>query len=311
MAVSLAQSALYTQNKLHKGIVEVLIKESPILARLPFAEIVGNALAINREDPDAPPSVEWRAVNGTWTENTGDIAQVTAALKILGGDADVDNFLKKTRSNVNDLMATQVKMKTKQMAHEFEDCFVYGAASGTNQFDGLHTLLATLTGQQIHAGSVATGGPLTTGLMDELFDVIVGGPPDLILMNKKIRRRLSAYLRTVGSYRTERDDWGKYWTMWQDVPILTSDFLVQTETISSSAYAAKTGGACSSIFAVRFGEGDGLIGIENGGITTEVWEKLEVKDASRTRIKWYVGTALYSPLAIARIDGVTDAAVSA
>jgi hypothetical protein len=87
--------------------------------------------------------------------------------------------------------------------------------------------------------------------------------------------------------------------------------MTQTETISGNAYATKAGGACSSIFAVRFGEGDGLIGIENGGIDTEVWEKLEAKDASRTRIKWYVGTALYSPLSIARIDGVTDAAVSA
>jgi hypothetical protein len=309
MALTLTQAEYYSQNKLVKGIVDTIVKESPILARLPFADLVGNALAINRESTQ--PTVSWRPVNGTWTESTGEVSQVTFALKILGGDADVDNFLKKTRSNVNDLMAVQVKMKAKAMAHEFEDCFVYGTASGTNEFDGLHTLMASLTGQMLHAGSSSTGAALTTALMDQLIDLIPGGKPDLILMNKTVRRRLSAYLRTVGSYTTSRDDWGNQWVMWQEVPILTSDWLVQTETISTSAYAAKTGGACSSVFAIRFGEGDGLIGIQNGGINTEVWEKLETKDASRTRMKWYAGLALYSPISIARIDGVTDAAVTA
>jgi len=310
MAVTLTQSAYYTQNKLHKGIVDQLIKESPVLARIPFIDIVGNALAINREDPDNPPSVNWRQVNGVWTESTGDIAQVPFSLKILGGDADVDNFLQRTRSNVNDIMATQVKMKTKQMAHEFEDCFVYGVASGSNEFDGLHALMAA--GQMVHAGTTATGAALTTILLDQLVDLVLGGKPDMILMNRNIRRRLSVYLRTVGSYQTARDDYGRQWMVWgDDIPILTSDWLLQTETIDSDAYALPTTGACSSIFAIRFGEGDGLCGIQNGGIETEVFDKLETKDAMRTRIKWYLGMALYSPKAIARIDGVTDAAMSA
>jgi hypothetical protein len=52
------------------------------------------------------------------------------------------------------------------------------------------------------------------------------------------------------------------------------------------------------------------VGIQNGGIQTQVWDSLETKDASRTRIKWYVGTALFSTKAIARIDGITDATVT-
>jgi len=308
MAVTLTQSALYTQNKLYKGIVDTLIYESPILGRLPFETMVGNALAINREDGTAPPSVAWRQVNGVWTESTGDITQVPFTLKILGGDADVDNFLQRTRSDVTGLMATQVKLKSKAMAREFEDCFIYGVAAGSNQFDGLHTLIPSA--QQIHLGTSTTGAPLTLDVLDQLVDVIRGGKPDMILMNRNVRRRLTAKLRSVGSYTTERDAYGNWWVMWNEIPILISDYIVQTEAIDSNVYLSKLNGATSSVFAVRFGEGDGMVGIQNGGIETQVWEKLETKDASRTRIRWYVGVALYTVQAVACIDGVTDAAMA-
>jgi len=98
--------------------------------------------------------------------------------------------------------------------------------------------------------------------------------------------------------------------MWNEIPILISDYIVQTEAIDSNDYLSKLNGATSSVFAVRFGEGDGMVGIQNGGIETQVWEKLETKDASRTRIRWYVGVALYTVQAVACIDGVTDAAMA-
>ena len=56
----------------------------------------------------------------------------------------------------------------------------------------------------------------------------------------------------------------------------------------------------------RFGEGDGLCGIQNGGTQTEFWERLEEKDAQRTRIKWYCGLALKATKSLAAIRGVTN-----
>jgi len=311
MAVTLAQSAVLSKDTMVKGIVQELIKAEPVFAKLPFQEIVGNALAFNREDVNNMGSVEWRSINGTWTENTAGFTPVTYGLKILGGDADVDNFILKTRSNISDQMAVQVKIKSKVMAHQFADTLVYGVSTNSNEFDGFHQMLAALSSQHVHAGSGAAGGPLSTNLLDQLVDLVTAGDVDFILMNKAIRRRLSQYLRTVGSFQTERNEFGNYWVMWNEIPILATDFLTQTETISGDAFAAKTGGATSSVFAVHLGEGTGVCGIQNGGIETEVWEKLETKDASRTRIKWYPGLALYATKAIARIDGVTDAPVTA
>ncbi len=310
MALTLLEASALSQDKLVKGIVEELIKESPLMARYPFVTLNGNALAINREDVDNMGSVGFHPVGGVWTESSASFSQVTFALKVLGGDCDVDNLLQASMSNINDQMAAQVKVKTKLMAHEFEDCAIYGDDSASNQFDGLHVLVAS--GMQVHAGSGSTGAALTLAKLDELVDLVVGGKPDLLLMNKNIRRRLTAYLRTVGSYTTGRDEFGRTWAMWgDDIPIISTDWITQTETISDGAYSAKTGGNTSSIFAIRFGEGDGLCGIQNGSIQTEYWDKLEQKDASRTRIKWYVGQALYSTTAVARLDGITDEAMSA
>jgi len=304
MALTLSESAKLSQNNLIRGIVEELIKASPLIARYPFEELVGNALAINREDSDNMGSVSFRPVDGIWTESTAKFTQVTFPLKVLGGDADVPNLIQASRSNLNDQMAAQVKVKTKLMAHEFDHEAIYGVAASTNGFDGLHTLVASA--MQVHAGSSSTGAKLTEALLDQLVDLIPDGPPDILLMNKNIRRRLAQHLRLKGSYATARDDYGRMNMVWGDIPIIVTDWLTQTETIASDAYSAETGGATSSIFAIRFGSGDGLVGIQNGGIQTEYWDKLESKDASRVRIKWYVSQALYSTKALARLDGLTD-----
>lgn len=310
MAVTLAQAKNLSQDKLVKGIVEELIKESPLLARYPFINIQGNSLAVNREDPSNMGSVAWHPVGGIWTESSASFTQESFVLKKLGGDCDVDNLIQRSMSNINDQMAAQIKVKTKLMAHEFEQVAIYGDSEKAPEFDGFHRLVAS--NMQVHmVDSGTTGAALTLEKLDELVDKVVGGKPDILLMNKNIRRRLTAKLRLIGSYQTERDEFGRTWAMWgDDIPIIATDWITQTESLSDGGYSGKTGGNTSSIFAIRFGEGDGLVGIQNGSIETEYWDKLESKDASRVRIKWYVAHALYSTTALARLDGITDAAMA-
>lgn len=310
MSLTTAQAAYYSQNKLAKGVAETLIKESAILNKLPFMNVVGNAYAVNMEDEDALGSVSFRAPNSTWTESTGDIEQVTFALKILGEDADVDTFLRSTSSSETDLMKTQIKIKTKVLKHTFESACLYGNKTSTNEFDGFHQWAVAHHGQVVHAGSSSTGGALTVSKLDQAIDLVTAGTPNAIICNKNIRRRMTEYLRTVGSHQTERDEYGNLWEFWQGIPILVSDAFLQTETISSDTFSAKTGGACSSLVIAYFSEGDGVFGIQNGGITVEMFDKLETKDASRARIKWYAGMAYSTYKAFAIIDGITDAAMT-
>src|SRR5829696_1086143 len=99
MALTLTEAARWTTNEVKRGIIEAIIKDSPVLGDMPFQEIVGNALQYQREA--TLPTAEFYDVNEIWSESTGQTTQHTATLKILGGDADVDNFIVSTRSNRN------------------------------------------------------------------------------------------------------------------------------------------------------------------------------------------------------------------
>src|SRR5215207_9649401 len=98
MAVSLAQAAVLSQNDLQRGVLEMFVQESPVLDRLPLMSIEGNAYAYNAEG--SLPGVAFRNVNEAYTESTGVINQLTETLVIMGGDADVDRFIVKTRGNL-------------------------------------------------------------------------------------------------------------------------------------------------------------------------------------------------------------------
>ncbi len=119
MALTLAEAAKLSNDVLLTGVVETIIKESPVLQSLPFIEIVGNGLTYNREN--AAAAAGFFDVGDTWTESTPTFTQITATLKILGGDADVDNFLVATRSNIQDLEAAIVQLKAKAVQQKFDE----------------------------------------------------------------------------------------------------------------------------------------------------------------------------------------------
>jgi len=62
MALTLGEAQSINQNLLHKGIVEEMINESPLVKRLPFVTVTGNAIQINREDASNTGSVGFKAV---------------------------------------------------------------------------------------------------------------------------------------------------------------------------------------------------------------------------------------------------------
>ena len=57
---------------------------------------------------------------------------------------------------------------------------------------------------------------------------------------------------------------------------------------------------------MKFGFETGLCGLQNGGIQAAPIGNLETKDAWRTRIKWYVGLAIFRPISYVRLAGVKD-----
>lgn len=305
MALTLAEAAKLSNDILVKGVIETIVKESPVLQKLPFIEVVGNALTYNREN--AMASAAFYDVGDTWAESTPTFTQVTASLKILGGDADVDNYIRSTRQNIQDIEAAVIELKAKALRHKFEDTFVYGdSAVNAKSWDGIRKLIdTTQAGSQVVTMG-GTGATFTLAKLDELIDVIKPGKPDLLLMSRRSRRKLTALMRALGSIEVSRDEFGEFVELYNGIPIAINDWVLDTHTLANGYETDTTGSNNSIIYALKFGEGQ-LLGIQGaGGLAVERLGSLETKDATRTRIKWYCGLALFSRLAAGALIGVQD-----
>ena len=357
MSISLAEASKLSNDVLLQGIIETIIKDSPILQELPFIQIVGNSLKYNREK--TLPTVGWYApVSGTWTQSEPEFEQVTATLQILGGDADVDNFLKATRSNIQDLETAVIEQKAKAVQHEFENAFL-NADGTSDQPTGLYTLLqgtaweadtvkavgdfvvptaglengfryectasagdhkthatdeptwpivegATVVDDQItwtcrfggHLGSGANGATLTLDKLDALIDLIKGGKPHMLLMSRRTRRKITGLARAAGTnLLIGEGKLGQIVEFYNGIPVAISDWVKDN-------YSVGTSSDCSVIFAFQMGEG-GVCGLSSPEmLQVERLGSLETKDATRTRVKWYVSLALFSTVKAAMLTGV-------
>ena len=357
MSILLAEASKLSTDILLKGIIETVVKDSPILEKLPFIQIVGNSLKYNREK--TLPTVGWYApVTGTWTQSEPAFEQCSASLGVLGGDADVDNFLKATRSNIQDLEAAVIEQKAKALRHEFENTFLNGdSAVDANQPDGLYKIMkgtawqastayalavvvvptaglengfryecttagtsaasqptwptqegATVTDNTVtwtckfgnHLGSGANGASLSLNTLDKLVDLVRGGKPAMLLMSRRSRRKLQALARAAGSnLEVGEGKLGQQIQLFGGIPIAISDWVKDNYEVGSSA-------DCSAIFAFQVGEG-AVCGLSSPEmIQVERLGSLETKDASRTRVKWYVSLALFSVVKCAMLTGVRD-----
>ncbi|MDO8615533.1 MAG: phage major capsid protein [Dehalococcoidia bacterium] len=293
MALTLAEAAKLSNDILLAGVIETILKDSPVLQRLPFVEIVGNGLTYNREA--TAPSAGFFDVGDTWTESTPTFTQQTVTLKIMGGDADIDNFLLATRSNIQDLESAVVQLKAKAVRQLFEQTFITGdATANPKSFDGLDKL--TDPAQGISMG--VNGGSLTLDKLDEIIDTVKGGKPELLLMSRRSRRLVNKLARTSGSFlEADRDEFGQMLQFYDGIAIGVSDYISDAQTVGTST-------DCSTVYAFQVGEG-ALAGVTSpGSLQVERVGSLETKDASRTRIKWYASLALFNALKLARLTGV-------
>ena len=307
MAITLTEAARLSNDVLLQGVIETIIKESPLLQEMPFIEIVGNALSYNREL--ALPAAEWHGVNDDWvTSPEITFTPCTATLKILGQNADVDNYIRSTRSNIQDIEAAVIELTAKAIRHELEEKFIYGDDSAdANQFDGLRLLINTKAASDQVIAMAATGATLTLTKIDELIDAVKGGKPSMLMMSRRSRRKVNALARAAGSnLEVGQGKLGDFVQLYNGIPIAVNDFILDTHTLVDSLETITTGATNSTIYAFQLGEG-ALCGVTGpGGMTVQHLGTMETKDAERTRIKWYVSLALFSNVKAAALIGVQD-----
>ena len=315
-AMTLAEAAIKEQDYLKKGVLELFVDNNPVLARLPFMDIEGNSYMYDYET--ALPSVGFRAVNEGYSVSHGRSDQRSVGLAIFGGDLDVDRFIIKTRSSVNDQRALQEAMQVKAMSLTWLKYFFDGdrAASSNEEFDGVNVLL----GDAYHSAAVPNGRDMDSfpegggngwyavdslvDVLDEALDDVIGGNSSkVILANKTTRRWLNKIARQDGQISIERDQWGYQVMSYAGVPIVEIETDAAGTEILGFDETQGTSSDTASFYVARI-EPNYVQGLQNGGMDIRDLGELQSEPKFRTRVEWFCSIAIMHPRAIKRVRGL-------
>ncbi len=311
------------------GVWDTIVKESPIIQRLPMKAINNDIVKYNVEL--TMPTVSWLAVGDTITQDTGTFEQRTTNIFTLIGDADTD----KSMIDMNPLQnpeSVDIEAKSKAMAHTFESCFILGQTTTTStskQFKGLMRILAELEGSTVTdldgvdnsqvIAVAADSGALTMAYMDKLIDQVRPGAPDMLLMSRRARQKLNALQRASGGgsgaglVMTEMKDFGLIVPSFNHVPVFVSDWVPDNIqdgassilTIASFATATTRASGYDNtiIFALKVSEED-VTGLQAGGIKHERETFVEGKNVIRNRFSWNVSAMCKKKYSLAALINI-------
>jgi hypothetical protein len=301
--VTLAESAKLTQDDLVAGVIENVITVNQMYEMIPFRGITGNSLAYNREN--VLGDVQFLGVGGTITaKNPATFTKVNSNLTTILGDAEVNGLVQATRSDYTNQEASQVSSKAKSAGRQFAQSMITGDGTG-DSFQGLISLCPA--GQTL--STAVNGEALSFTRMDELLDVVIAkdGQVDFMSMHSSRTRAYKALVRGLGGV-TADDVYelpsGKQIIAYSGVPIFRNDFIPINQVRGTS------GAVCSTMFAGCFDDGSDKVGItgitaeESAGIVVEEVGIHQSRDETITRVKWYVGMALFSEKALSMAQGI-------
>jgi hypothetical protein len=303
MALLLEEASKLAQDQLRAGVIETFVQNSPILERMDFLPIAGNAYSYNQEG--ALPGVAFRGVNESYTPSTGVINPQSETLRIAGGELDVDAHITRTRGM--GVRSAHEGLKIKALARSLNKAVFDGnSAVNPREFDGLNR---RLTGaQKILAG--AGGAALTMLMVDDLLAAVPGA--NAIMVGEGGKSLLTRLLRGNSQVTTTVDAFGRQLTMYAGIPILNvgkdstnGEILGFDEDPGDGVFDT------TSLYAARFGSADAeqdFFGISNGGgmLVKDIGE-MESKPAYRTRVEWDISMVLAAPDCAGRLYGVLNA----
>lgn len=274
LTMTLADSLKLTKDTLQAGVIETLATESKLLAVLPFMNIVGSGYTYNVETKLS--DTQFRAVGEAIVPGEASWETRTEALKIMGDEAIVDTFQQQVYGNVTDLMALEVGLKTKAIAHKFEKTFISGdSTTNVKEFDGVEKRL--IEEQRIKG-------------TDDLFT-------DVRKLRNQVQGGVSAYImnkNTVVDYEGKYKDYITWNRNEFGVPVATIGGI---QVIDVEPDILATDG---DIYAVRFGAKEALCGLTNGGVQVKALGEVDNAPQLKTRIEFFCGLAVFNDKTIAK-----------
>lgn len=309
-----AKIALNSGETKRAGVIATFARASAWLNALPFRTIPGNSYAYNQEG--ALPGIAFRMLNESYTSSAGIVNPAAEALRIAGGDLTVDPALVKMFGP--SVRTTHETMKAKALSATISNKIIKGdSTSDQREFDGLQVRIPLGSSQLIAAGTTDNGDALSLFKLDQLIGS-VSGPNKQLWMNKTMIQRITQAARTstVGGFvMWTPDSFGRQIPTYNGVPMVEpypeNDGTEPLAFDEAGDVGGTPGGTSStSIYCVSLGDGY-VTGIQNG--------IMEVRDLGEdtnspllaTRVEWLIGLVVEHPKAVARLGGISNAAVVA
>lgn len=305
MAMTLVEAMKLASSPAEKAIINEFIA-SELLSLVPFAGVAGGG--VHYDQVAELPGVGFRGINEGYPESVGVLNPQSEALKIFGGDLDVDKFIIDTQGM--QARAIHVRLKVEALRLRFERSFIKGdAATNPREFEGLQN---RIVGNQLIPNANA-GGPLSLNRLDRMIDrVRAGSGLKILVTNQAIKRHIEGAARNnaVGGHvNFTQDELGREAMFYRGARIITLEDDNLGNEIMPFTEASPDGSTTnnSSIYCVRFGDmlTTGIQGLS--GIQVRDLGELNEKPVYRTRLDWYLSICIYNGRSVARLSGIQDA----
>ncbi len=313
---TLSEYAKLSNDEVKVGVIEEIIKYDDLFSRLQFKSIEGNSLSYNRELTN--PAAATFAVGGTWVDSDPTFTNKTATLQIVGVQSSQDQYIAQTRSNIQDQTAVLWGRMGKGVGEKVKTLIVTGDpdAVGT-EWEGLTSLLLGETRMMaMDDGAVDGAGAAETELtldrLDAMIDLVNPGMPDILMMNRTMRRKLTALSRGTGGgvIMNELNQFGQQVTFYNGIPIVVNDRITNAEQYEAAGTWPSS--TATSIFALKLGEeNDGYTILHNGDFVDNLSIQdiglKENKNERGYRMVSYLQAVTFSSKAVAALGGIDSA----
>jgi len=317
---TLAEFSKIETDPLRKSVFDTLLMEADVMQMVPWETIGTLSTKIIRYQD--LPSFGYRKVNEAFTASIGHFEGKVETIALGGLDIDTDKAIARARNTIADARAIQQQMALRGAAYQFNWKFITGdPSSDPEEFKGIRLRIEDIynqgfTDQMFACNSTSVGilNSQTTRFnfiqdLDKLIYAVVGHNPDALLMNKKMLLALRSALIRERLLTYDQDMFGRRIDVYGGTRLIdmgvkadqVTEIILNTET---TAGVASGGTECTSIYALKFGVGEYLWGIQEYPMEVEDLGELQTAPVYRTRVDWNHGLADVNPRCMARMYGI-------
>lgn len=299
-----------------QGVWDTIYTEDQLIPWLEFeGNVDGTSYDFERESVN--PTAASVSDEGELVDGDIEFSESSESLKTIY----VQNYLnlkkQQTARKQDPLVILKSKM-SKSFGRKLADLVINGdSAVDALEFDGLEKKCRVET-RMMAMDDGAVDGPgaaeteLTIARLREAIDRVEPGRPDVLLMNKTMRRKLTNLMNSAGSGISlpSIEMFGRRVKTFDDVPIVENDYISNAEQYADSS--TWTSSTATTIYAAKFGnDKGGYTLLHNGGFFDVEFQDLGIRKNRNERVYrliGYPGSVVYEPKSIIGLGGIDSAA---